>query len=65
MRQFKLNINVSSQGFVSDELINLLEQNHQTYPKLIKILCIEITEQTIVDNIEKNLSSIFLGLIII
>jgi len=51
---FKLNINVSSQGFVSDELINLLEKNHHAYPKLINILCIEITEQTIVDNIEKT-----------
>lgn len=51
---FRLCINLSSTGFISDNLRQTVVDIYQHSPKILSHLCIEITEQTIVDNVEKT-----------
>lgn len=55
---FTLSINISGQGFSEPALISRIKHYHQKDPNLLSYLCIEITEQTIVDNVEETKSSI-------
>jgi len=50
---FRLNINVSSSGFLSETVVGLLREFNDVHPQLLNRLCIEITEQTIIDNVVK------------
>jgi len=55
---FCLSINISGQGFSEPELISLIKDHYQKTPQLLSHLCLEITEQTIVDNVETTQNSI-------
>jgi len=55
---FTLNINISGQGFSEPALLSLLESYYKKSPQLLNFLCLEITEQTIVDNVEDTKNSI-------
>jgi len=55
---FSLSINISGQGFSEPALLSLLEAYYQKSPQLLTYLCLEITEQTIVDNVEETKNSI-------
>lgn len=55
---FRLGVNISGQGFTAKELISFLQPYQQVTPNLLTYLCLEITEQTIVDNIEDTKNSI-------
>lgn len=48
---FRLSINVSSAGFISQSLMQTLANTYQNTPNVLQQLCIEITEQTLVNNI--------------
>lgn len=56
--KFRLSVNVSGASFSSEALMALLEEQFEQAPNLLKHLCIEITEQTIVDNIVNTQKSI-------
>jgi diguanylate cyclase (GGDEF)-like protein len=55
---FSLSINISGQGFSEPALLSLLESYNIKSPQLLNYLCLEITEQTIVDNVEDTKNSI-------
>ncbi len=55
---FCLSINISGKGFSEPELISRIKHHHQKTPALLSYLCLEITEQTIVDNVERTQNSI-------
>ncbi|WP_448565745.1 EAL domain-containing protein [Thalassotalea ganghwensis] len=50
--KINININISSEGFVSPLFINTLERVNKNNPEILNQLCLEITEQTIVDNVK-------------
>ncbi len=56
--KFKLSINISGASFTEPVLLELLEKHYRLEPELLSMLCIEITEQTIVDHIENTQKSI-------
>jgi len=55
---FCLNINISGQGFSEPKLMEKIQHYYQCSTKLLSHLCIEITEQTIVDNVEATQKTI-------
>ncbi|RHW76668.1 EAL domain-containing protein [Colwellia sp. RSH04] len=55
---FCLNINISGQGFSEPKLMEKIQQVYHDSNKLLSHLCIEITEQTIVDNVEATQKTI-------
>lgn len=55
---FTLSINISGQGFTEPALISRIRYYYQQVPNLLSYLCLEITEQTIVDNVQNTQSSI-------
>lgn len=55
---FSLSINVSGQGFSEPALISRIKHYYHKTPKLLRYLCIEITEQTIVDDVQNTQDSI-------
>jgi len=55
---FCLSVNISGQGFSEPSLLSLLKSYYQKTPKLLNCLCLEITEQTIVDNVNDTKNSI-------
>ena len=57
--QFKLNVNVSTSGFASQDFITYLQAEHQQVAAFTSHLCIEITEESLILNIDavkKNLA---------
>lgn len=50
--RFKLNVNVSTSGFASKDFINYLQQAHHKFADLTDRLCIEITEESLILNID-------------
>jgi len=56
--EFCLSINISGQGFSEPALLSLLKYYHKKSPQLLNYLCLEITEQTIVDNVDDTKNSI-------
>ncbi len=56
--EFCLSINISGQGFSEPALLSLLKFYYQKHPALLHCLCLEITEQTIVDNVDDTQNSI-------
>jgi diguanylate cyclase (GGDEF)-like protein len=56
--QFTLNINISGQGFSEPALISRIKYYYQQAPELLRYLCLEITEQTTVDNVQDTQNSI-------
>lgn len=50
--QFRLNVNISGAGFTSSSLLDILTKTHKISPQLLSHLCIEITEQSIVNSVE-------------
>ncbi len=55
---FRLGINISGAGFNALSLMQLLEHTAQESPELLKHLCIEITEQTLVGNVKQTQNNI-------
>jgi len=55
---FCLSINISGQGFSEPALLSLLKSYYEKSPQLLRFLCLEITEQTIVDNVKETQQSI-------
>jgi len=55
---FCLSVNISGQGFSEPSLLSMLKSYYQQSPKLLNYLCLEITEQTIVDNVDDTKNSI-------
>ncbi len=56
--KFKLNVNVSTSGFSSKDFISYLQQEHHKSAELLARLCVEITEESLILNIDavkKNL----------
>ncbi|MDP2559663.1 EAL domain-containing protein [Psychrobium sp. 1_MG-2023] len=51
---FRLSINISGAGFTAPALLDRLQLLYQESPHLLQALCIEITEQTTVDNVEQT-----------
>ena len=51
---FKLNVNMSTAGFTSHHFIEQIQAIHQKNANLLKHLCVEITEQSIVDDVVKT-----------
>jgi len=49
---FKLNVNVSTSGFSSPVCIRYLQEQHQQCPDIIERLCVEITEESLIINVE-------------
>ncbi|WP_025820608.1 EAL domain-containing protein [Shewanella marina] len=52
--QFKLSINISGAGFNSPELLRQLQQYYCQYASLLTMLCIEVTEQTVVSSVKET-----------
>jgi len=48
----KLNVNVSTSGFSSPICIHYLQEQHQQCPDIIERLCVEITEESLIINVE-------------
>ncbi|MBL4941860.1 MAG: bifunctional diguanylate cyclase/phosphodiesterase [Colwellia sp.] len=55
---FCLSINISGKGFSEPELIARIKYHYKQTPKLLSYLCLEITEQTIVGNIQNTQNTI-------
>lgn len=55
---FNLSINVSGPGFSEPALISRIKHYYHKTPKLLRYLCIEITEQTMVDDVQNTQNSI-------
>lgn len=55
---FRLSINISGAGFSNQQIIDLIMQYHQQQPQLLRHLCIEITEQTIVNHVKQTKKNI-------
>jgi diguanylate cyclase (GGDEF)-like protein len=56
--KFKLNVNVSTSGFASQDFINFLQEQHLESAAVTERLCVEITEESLilnVDAVKKNL----------
>jgi diguanylate cyclase (GGDEF)-like protein len=49
--KFRVSINVSSAGFISQSFMQKLSDTYQSTPDVLQQLCIEITEQSIVNNV--------------
>lgn len=56
--KFKLSINISGASFTAPELMDKLKYYYDNTPQLLNNLCIEITEQTIVDHIKNTQKNI-------
>jgi len=56
--EFCLSINISGKGVSEPELISRIKYHYQHAPTLFSHLCLEITEQTIVDNVQTTQNSI-------
>lgn len=56
--KFKLSINISGASFTAPELMEKLKYYYDHTPQLLSNLCIEITEQTIVDHIKNTQKNI-------
>jgi diguanylate cyclase (GGDEF)-like protein len=52
--KFRLNINISGAGFSNQSLLDLIVHKHQSEPQLLQHLCIEITEQTLINNVKQT-----------
>jgi diguanylate cyclase (GGDEF)-like protein len=50
--KFKLNVNVSTSGFASQELITYLQEQHQLSENITSRLCVEITEESLILNVD-------------
>jgi len=48
---FRLNVNVSTSGFASDKFIEYLKEQHQLPGDVTQRLCIEITEESLILNV--------------
>jgi len=57
-RDFCLSINISGQGFSELALIERMQYYFQQTPALLQHLCLEITEQTIVGNVQNTQKTI-------
>jgi EAL domain-containing protein (putative c-di-GMP-specific phosphodiesterase class I) len=49
---FKLNVNVSTTGFASQEFITYLQEQHQLSENITGRLCVEITEESLILNVD-------------
>jgi diguanylate cyclase (GGDEF)-like protein len=53
--QFRsLNVNVSAKGFNSASIMQILESTYHTFPEVLNYLTIELTERSIVSNVEQT-----------
>ena len=50
--KFKLNVNVSTSGFASEDFIRYLQEQHQKSAVITERLCIEITEESLILNVD-------------
>ncbi|QYJ99958.1 GGDEF domain-containing protein [Shewanella psychrotolerans] len=51
---FKLSVNISVTGFNSAHLLALFEEQYLLHPQIMSQLCIEITEQTLVNSVNET-----------
>lgn len=51
-KNFKLNVNVSTSGFSSKDFISYLQQEHHKSAELLARLCVEITEESLILNVD-------------
>ena len=51
-KNFKLNVNVSTSGFASKDFISYLQQEHHKSAELLARLCVEITEESLILNVD-------------
>lgn len=49
-----LNVNVSGKGFNSESIMQILESTYHTFPEVLNYLTIELTERSIVSNVEET-----------
>ncbi|WP_412972577.1 EAL domain-containing protein [Glaciecola sp. MF2-115] len=53
--QFRsLNVNVSGKGFNSESIMQILESTYHTFPEVLNYLTLELTERSIVSNVEET-----------
>jgi EAL domain-containing protein (putative c-di-GMP-specific phosphodiesterase class I) len=53
--QFRsLNVNVSGKGFNSELIMQILESTYHTFPEVLNYLTLELTERSIVSNVEET-----------
>ncbi|MBA6328449.1 EAL domain-containing protein [Colwellia sp. MB02u-6] len=50
--KFKLNVNVSTSGFASQDFINYMQTQHLECAEITERLCIEITEESLILNVD-------------
>ena len=50
--RFKLNVNVSTSGFASKELITYLQEQHRLSADITSKVCVEITEESLILNVD-------------
>ena len=50
--KFKLNVNVSTSGFASEEFITYLQEQHLKSADITARLCVEITEESLILNVD-------------
>ena len=50
--KFKLNVNVSTSGFASQEFIEYLQEQHTLSADIISRVCVEITEESLILNVD-------------
>ena|GEM_PF-1321216 len=50
--KFKLNVNVSTSGFASKELITYLQEQHRLSANITSKVCVEITEESLILNVD-------------
>jgi len=51
-QNFKLSVNVSTSGFASQDFITYIQEQHQQSAAIITRLCVEITEENLILNVE-------------
>ncbi|MBA6389322.1 EAL domain-containing protein [Colwellia sp. BRX10-3] len=51
-KTFKLSVNVSTSGFASKDFINYLQEQHQKSSDITTRLCVEITEESLILNVD-------------
>nr|WP_297348223.1 GGDEF domain-containing protein [uncultured Glaciecola sp.] len=49
-----LNVNISAKGFNSGAIMQILESTYHTFPEVLNYLTIELTERSIVSNVEQT-----------
>jgi diguanylate cyclase (GGDEF)-like protein len=50
--KFKLNVNVSTSGFASQDFINYMQTQHLECAEITERLCVEITEESLILNVD-------------